>query len=147
METQTGINSQLAQEIGVRGIAMVKDQAAKGRDMYGAPFIPYSKKYAAKKGYTVNMRLTHDMINSIQAFRYFERGKTVIIITPTGRNNKVKSWVHHTGAISGRRVSRFRMPRRAWFGLQQQNLKVIKNMQIAEIERFLKSRSSKRYLF
>lgn len=151
LEKEVGIDSQLAIRIGNTAIEMVKAQVARHEDMDGRKFVGYSAKYAKRKKVprgAVDLELTSQMLKSIRFHKSFERNKTVIIVSPTGTQNKVKAWVHHIGAISGfRKYGRFRMPQRRWFGLQRRNRELIREMQIKKIEAYLRKKAEIRSLF
>jgi len=141
LETEIGINSQLADRMGNEAIVMIKAQVARNEDMDGKKMIQYSAKYAKRKKVApgaVDMQSTSQMLKSIRFHKHFERNRTVIIVSPTGTKNQVKTWVHHVGAISGfRKYGRFRMPQRKWFGLQRANRDRIRHMGIRQIEDYI----------
>jgi phage gpG-like protein len=153
MEKHIGVNSALANRIGSTAIQKVKEQVSRYEDMDGKKFQKYkSTKYIHKAGhkkneFNVDLKKTGNMINSIRFHKRFDRNKTVIIVSPEGRKNKVKAWVHHVGAISGRRSARFRMPQRKWFGLQKKNEILIIEMQKEELMRYLSKVSGQGNLF
>lgn len=150
LEEEVVLKPDLANLIGDEAIRIIKQQVANHEDMEGNKFTGYTEKYAKKKRVSrgaVDLKAVGDMLRSLKFVTYFDRAKTIIIVSLTGTKNKVKGWVHQVGAITGfRKYGRYRMPQRRWFGIQKKNQRKLKDIQISKVEDYLSRVGRQRWL-
>jgi hypothetical protein len=104
-------------------IEKMKDRISEGLDRFGEPMAPYSEVYkssfnyiAARKDGTVNMRLTGDMLGSLDVLSE-DGGKVKIGFV--GGEQQEKAYAHFMGTN--------KLPVRQFFGVTQREVDAVKS--------------------
>jgi hypothetical protein len=118
---------------------MIQKRTISGIDVNGNLFPPYDADYARKKGTARrNLSSTGNPKQGMLGAVSYKVGifKVVIYVVRdmltsgyyAPNNQYIKAEVHNYGMISGRRNSRFLMPRSEWFGLMRSQVEKLYHM-------------------
>ncbi|HSW63873.1 MAG TPA: phage virion morphogenesis protein [Dissulfurispiraceae bacterium] len=108
-------DSGMMTEVKDEAIDVLLKRTASGRDVGGAPFKPYTDKYAKKKRSSfVNLFLSGKMLGSIKGKA---TAKQAVIAVEGDQKIYDIALVHNEGGKSGRGAG-FKMPKREFFGIR-----------------------------
>lgn len=98
------VREQLLRAAAEQGAGIIKRRTAQGVDVHGAPFAPYSPKYAAERersGYsgTPNLSLTGSMLNGIEILT---ASPNEVILGPQGTGDALR-WQKRARAAKGKK--------------------------------------------
>ena len=124
--------------LGKVSIYYIIERTAKGKDIEGQRFEPYSKKYSERKGSSkVDLKVSGKMIQAIK--KQAASKKVRIYVKNSTRGMKLSSYnlavVHNFGANTGKAY----IPKREFMGLTAKEIKLVRQT----LEKLLRSRISK----
>jgi hypothetical protein len=137
MQSSLGNLSPVASKMANIAESNIKNRTRSGRSVDGGLFAPYAA--SSKKKGTRDLTDTGKMMNAIRNKISTGRNLVQIVLYFEGAKNKIKGFVHHTGAISGRRNARFRQKESRFFAVSNQDITQLNNVMDRYMKEFLKS--------
>lgn len=100
---------------GEKAVEVIRKRTARGKDIAGAAFAPYSAKYAKKKGGRPDLKVSGAMMAAVSSQAWAKKARIYI----AGSREWMKGRVHNVGGRSGRGTG-FSMTKREFMGIERE---------------------------